>query len=143
MEEIGIIPDVIKYELFHVPTGLYSHYGAYVDPDLLRYYLLYKCHTKLGDTLNSHAAFINLIKIATHERFDPHMEYREVALNVLGLCYLEKKDYLRGYICFCRAMSLRPRLLVQHWSTSTPWHLAVLVSKLINREVAAHMLNEH
>ncbi|KAK3580441.1 hypothetical protein CHS0354_035483 [Potamilus streckersoni] len=132
MEEIYIIPNVIKYELFHVPNLSSSRLGAIVDSDLLRYYLLYKCHIDLGNKSNSNAAFINLIEIASQERFDPYMKHREVALNVLGLCYLEKKDYLRGYICFCRSMSLHHRLLIQHWSMSTPWHLAVLVSKLIN-----------
>ncbi|KAL3880425.1 hypothetical protein ACJMK2_032663 [Sinanodonta woodiana] len=133
MEEMSIIPDVIKYELFHVPDiDLIGPY-VYVDPDILRYYLLYKCHTELGDEANAQGAFNNLIRIATQESFDPHIEYREVALNVLGMCYLEKEDYLRSYSCFCRAMSLRPRLLAEKWSTSTPWHLAVLAYKLINR----------
>ncbi|KAL3880428.1 hypothetical protein ACJMK2_032666 [Sinanodonta woodiana] len=132
-EEMGIVPNVIKYEFFHVPeTDLISS-SAYVDPDMLRYYLLYKCHTELGDEENAQGAFTNLIRISTQESFDPYMEYREVALNVLGLCYLEKKDYLRSYSCFCRAMSLRPKLMVEKWSTSTPWHLAVLACKLINR----------
>ncbi|KAL3880429.1 hypothetical protein ACJMK2_032667 [Sinanodonta woodiana] len=132
-EEMGIVPDVIKYELFHVPESDLFSLDAYIDPDMLRYYLLYKCSTELGDEANAQSAFNNLIKISTQESFDPYIEYREVALNVLRLCYLEKEDYLRSYSCFRRAMSLRPRLLVEKWSTSTPWHLAVLASKLINR----------
>ncbi|KAL3880430.1 hypothetical protein ACJMK2_032668 [Sinanodonta woodiana] len=132
-EEMGIVPDVIKYEFFHAPESDGIHSDAYIDPDTLMYYLLYKCHTELGDEENAQSAFNNLIRIAIQESFDPHIEYREVALNVLGLCYLEKEDYLRSYSCFCRGMSLRPRLLAEKWSTSTPWHLAVLVSKLINR----------
>ncbi|KAK3596513.1 hypothetical protein CHS0354_021017 [Potamilus streckersoni] len=136
-EEMGIVPDAIKYEFFHKPESdlIYDSRRSevYVDPDMLRYYLLYNCHTEQGDEVKAQGAFINLIRIATREKFDQYMEYREVALNVLGLCYLEKEDYFRSYNCFCRAMSLRPRLLVQKWSTSTPWHLAVLASKLINR----------
>ncbi|KAL3879547.1 hypothetical protein ACJMK2_031841 [Sinanodonta woodiana] len=132
IEEICIVPNVIKYELFHIPERLYSTHGAFLDPETLRNYLLYKCHTELGNESDAHTAFLDLIRIATQERFDPYIEHREVALNVLGLCYLENKDYLRAYICFCRAMSLRPRLLKEEWSTSTPWHLAVLLSKLIN-----------
>ncbi|KAL3879546.1 hypothetical protein ACJMK2_031968 [Sinanodonta woodiana] len=133
IEEICIVPNVIKYELFHIPERSFSRHEAFVDPDMLRNYLLYKCHTEFGNESNARAAFHDLIRIATQERFDPYIEHREVALNVLGMCYLEKKDYLRSYICFCRAMSLRPMLLKKGWSTSTPWHLAVLLSKLINR----------
>ncbi|KAL3879545.1 hypothetical protein ACJMK2_031839 [Sinanodonta woodiana] len=133
IEEICIVPNVIKYELFHFPELIHCRSGAFVDPEMLRNYLLYKCYAKLRNESNARAAFINLIRIATQDRFNPYIEYREVALNVLGLCYLEKKDYLRAYICFCRAMSLRPRLLKVEWSTSAPWHLAVLLSKLINR----------
>ncbi|KAL3879552.1 hypothetical protein ACJMK2_031846 [Sinanodonta woodiana] len=133
MEEICIVPNVIKYELFHVPDLLESSHGALVEPDMLRYYLLYKCHTEFGNESDAQVAFMNLFRIATNERFDPYIEHREVALNVLGLCYLEKKDYRRAYICFCRAMRIRPWLLNEKWSSSTPWHLAVLVSKLISR----------
>ncbi|KAL3880431.1 hypothetical protein ACJMK2_032669 [Sinanodonta woodiana] len=132
-EEMAIVPDVIKYELFQIPEIELIGSDAYIDPDMLRYYLLYKCHTEMGDVENAQSAFNNLIRISTQESIDLYMEYREVALNVLGLCYLEKEDYLRSYSCFCRAMSLRPTLLAEKWSTSTPWQLAVLASKLINR----------
>ncbi|KAK3604078.1 hypothetical protein CHS0354_033484 [Potamilus streckersoni] len=131
IEEIDVVPNHIKYELFHEPKSSDPVNGAHVDPDMLKYYLLYKCHTQLGEKENAEDAFLNLIKIATNNQFDPYMEFRDVALNVLGLSYMEKKDFLRGYCCFCRAMCLRPQLFRQKCSSSTPWHLAVLASALI------------
>ncbi|KAL3880833.1 hypothetical protein ACJMK2_033039 [Sinanodonta woodiana] len=133
MEEIDIVPNDFKYELFHVPETILSSVGAFVDPDFLMYYLLYKCHTELGNKAEAQAAFISLNRITTQEWFDPYVEYREVAFNVLGLCYMERENYIKAYDCFCRAMSIRPYLLDETWSTSTPWHLAVLVFTLINR----------
>ncbi|KAL3880832.1 hypothetical protein ACJMK2_033038 [Sinanodonta woodiana] len=132
IEEIGIVPDYIKYEFFNIPEGSETLKEAHVDPDMLRYYLWYKCYTELGENLNAEAAFISLIRIATNDRVDPHMEFRDVALHVLGMSYMEKKDFHRAYGCFCRAMCLRPRLFRQKRSSSTPWHLAVLASSLIN-----------
>ncbi|KAL3880835.1 hypothetical protein ACJMK2_033041 [Sinanodonta woodiana] len=110
MDEIDIVPNDFKYELFHVPKTNLSRVGAFVDPDFLMYYLLYKCHTELGNKAGAKAAFISLNKITKQKSFDPYVEYREVAFNVLGLCYMERENYLKAYHCFCRAMSLRPYL---------------------------------
>ncbi|KAL3880426.1 hypothetical protein ACJMK2_032664 [Sinanodonta woodiana] len=128
---MNIVPDVIKSELFLVPEIDLIGPDASVDPDMLRYYLLYKCHTKLGDEANDQGSFKNLIRVFTQNHLT-HI-WKVVALNVLGLCYMEKEDYLRSYICFRRAMGIRPMLLVEKWSTFIPWHLAVLAPKSINR----------
>ncbi|KAK3604076.1 hypothetical protein CHS0354_033482 [Potamilus streckersoni] len=129
IEEVDVVPDPIKYEFNNMPEGSDPLGGAHVDPDMLRFYLLYKCHTELGDKENAATAFINLTSIAINDKFHPYVEFREVALHVLGLSYMKKNDFLRAYSCFCRAMCLRPQLFRQKCSSSTPWHLAVLASK--------------
>ncbi|KAL5008697.1 hypothetical protein ScPMuIL_014278 [Solemya velum] len=126
--EISSTPYALQYDMFktsHSPAHFYESLQndyknhAFVDPDVLHYYLQYLSFSEMGNRKHAQVALDNLKWITTEE----DTLQKQTALNVLGQCYLTEGDLRRATNCFVKSLCMKPRY------NSALFHLVVTIKK--------------
>ena len=129
------LPKPLQYEVYRSFEG--DRIPLRIDPQTLLYYLQYLCYKSLGQRNCARVAFTNLVSCATSQ--ESNIEYREIALNVLGHCLMKRRLYDKAARVLVKSVKLvnqyqhlRPMLRAVHSLTPdiTMWHIAILLYKV-------------
>lgn len=131
LPEVHAIPDALQFEVLKpddtqpstVDEDMMSRNSnvAFVDPDVVMYYLQYMCYAKIGKQVYAQVAFDNLCWTARQE----NVIQRPVALNILGHCYKERGQFRQAADCYVKSIRAQPKCNI------ALVHLAILLGKAL------------